>query len=132
MNNKEQELSILIRDLTKVGSISKSEARRRILELLAQTKQDYEVLVNTTLDTKNREIAQAKEEGYNKCLKEASESIGQYDEGHHSGYQLGIENTLSELEERLKHIAMYHDSPNNMPCYSVADVLEVLSELKLK
>ena len=34
-----QTVDILVRDLTKVGSIPKSEARRRILELLSSQKQ---------------------------------------------------------------------------------------------
>lgn len=34
-----QTVDILVRDLTKVGSIPKSEARKRILELLSSQKQ---------------------------------------------------------------------------------------------
>ncbi len=39
---------------------------------------------------------------------------------------------IKEVEERLKHIVMYHDSPNNMPCYSVRDVLDVLNKIFLE
>lgn len=39
-NNLEDKISNFIRDVTKVGPMPKSEAKRRILELLAQTKED--------------------------------------------------------------------------------------------
>ena len=72
-----QTVDILVRDLTKVGSIPKSEARRRILELLSSQKQRVMELLPNKRNTDGVQIGHPDLEavGYNQALSDIKNKI---------------------------------------------------------
>ena len=96
-SNNKNELDELIRDLTKVGSIPKSETRRRIQKLLDKAREEW----NNELVESQKETLVLKKEEVEKMKKEPDCPIenGEWISSSTRGYDQALNDLLSEIEK---------------------------------